>query len=579
MQKSNDREVTEKIRPAIYLRVSTEDQWNRYGLDLQKHAIDHFIKTRADYTSDNIPIYIDQVSWTFGYQNRPELKRLFDDLKYSRDWEKPFDVVVVYKIDRFARDLKVLLDVIWELSWYGVSFASTQEMIDTSTPFWKAMLWILWVFAELDRDMIVEKTQAGIERAVEQYWVWYRGKFGYDKDGDKRPITNKEQAKIVKRIFLLFTEQQYPVSKICDTFTKEQILIPKAWEMINNFSNISVRDKYRWNDKTVRWILSDEVYTWKYYFNKTRTIKDRVTWRSTTIKLWKEEWRLSEKEHAPIIDQKTFDKAQILLDQKRWNYQDSSEYVLWWLIKCDYCKDDKRTGMVWWTWTSSNGSKFYICSWKNSQKYPTHQCSTIPIPKEELEQIIKEQIKDLILNPEAIKKHSNKIAWYIDKQDVITWEIDKINQEINKLKERWSDIDEVLTSWKSEITWHKYNNLVSQFKNNLVEFEIKRQDLQNQLSKSVEKEKQVRALEYVRSSIGDLEAVFSDNEKCKELFKILIDNITIYSEIDDTIKITGRKKQGWKKQAIPKWIIVNFKLPQEFLNDIFLSDELKNSIT
>ncbi len=59
MQKSNDIEAIEKIRPAIYLRVSTEDQWNRYGLDLQKHAIDHFIKTRADYTSDNIPIYID----------------------------------------------------------------------------------------------------------------------------------------------------------------------------------------------------------------------------------------------------------------------------------------------------------------------------------------------------------------------------------------------------------------------------------------------------------------------------------------------------------------------------------------
>ena len=76
----------------------------------------------------------------------------------THETNRPFDAVIVYRIDRFARNLRVLLSVIDELSAYGVDFISANESIDTSTPFGKAMLGIIGVFAELERNSIQERT-------------------------------------------------------------------------------------------------------------------------------------------------------------------------------------------------------------------------------------------------------------------------------------------------------------------------------------------------------------------------------------------------------------------------------------
>jgi site-specific DNA recombinase len=65
--------------------------------------------------------------------DRPEMKKMFEDLEYSS--AKPFDIVVVYKIDRLARKLKILLEITEELELYDVGFISTQEMLDTSSAF------------------------------------------------------------------------------------------------------------------------------------------------------------------------------------------------------------------------------------------------------------------------------------------------------------------------------------------------------------------------------------------------------------------------------------------------------------
>lgn len=578
MQDTDDNRKIRTLRPAIYLRVSTEDQWNKYWLQLQEEIIRSFIKNRVDYDShSDIPIYIDSwVSWTIEFRKRPELNRLFDDIKYSPEWTVPFDIVVVYKIDRFARDLKVLLEIIEELDEYNIAFASTQEFIDTSTPFGKAMLWILWVFAELDRDMIVQKTQEWLWRALLD-GVWYRPKFWYRKDKGKRAVIYKEQAEIVKRIFLLHTEQQFSISKICEVLSSEKILIPKWWDN-DSISMKRLKDVYRWNDKTVRDLLCDESYIWKYYFNKTKKVKDKATWKVRIVKIPKSEWQLSPREHAPIVDLLTFNKSQDLLEQKRWNFRISSDYVLWWLLKCDCCKGDKTNGMVSWTWCSSNWCKFYICSWKNAKKYPHHTCCTVPIPKDELESIVKHQMKDIILHPEIIERHIDKTKWYLDTQDLIRGDIEKLNKIIDNLNGKYQELEAVFLNWNSKMSWSHYANLRHELSEKIATEQGRRTELQIRLWKSIEQEKQIKAIDYVKKSIANIEDIFSDDEWCKELFNVLIDNIVVYSEVDETIRITWRKKEWWVKQAIPKWIIINFKLPQEFLNDVFMWKDLRNDL-
>ncbi|MBY0083719.1 recombinase family protein [Brevibacillus brevis] len=126
-----------------YARVSTQDQ----SLDLQIDALN---------TAGCDEIYREKVSGT--KDNRPELKRL---LSYARQG----DTLVIYKLDRLGRSTKKLLELAEELEQRGIELVSIRDQIDTSTAVGKAMFRMLMVLAEMERDVIVERTRAGLEAA------------------------------------------------------------------------------------------------------------------------------------------------------------------------------------------------------------------------------------------------------------------------------------------------------------------------------------------------------------------------------------------------------------------------------
>jgi DNA invertase Pin-like site-specific DNA recombinase len=92
--------------------------------------------------------------------NRPELKAMFESLREH-------DIIVVYKIDRIARSLKGLIEIIEFLKSKNVDFVSLDsgDRVDTTSPMEKAFFQIAGVFAELERGMINARTKAGIEKA------------------------------------------------------------------------------------------------------------------------------------------------------------------------------------------------------------------------------------------------------------------------------------------------------------------------------------------------------------------------------------------------------------------------------
>lgn len=75
------------------------------------------------------------------------------------------DIVAVWRFDRFARSTKHLLDALEEFRRLGIDFVSLREHIDTGTPMGKAMFTITAAVAELERDLIRERVQAGVDRA------------------------------------------------------------------------------------------------------------------------------------------------------------------------------------------------------------------------------------------------------------------------------------------------------------------------------------------------------------------------------------------------------------------------------
>ncbi len=144
----------ENTRVAIYARVSTTN-----------HGQDTAMQTRE------LKEYIERRGWQLGgeyvdigisgtKEKRPELDRLMRDAHQRR-----FDVVCVWRFDRFARSVSHLLRALETFKALGIDFVSFSEQMDTSTPSGKMVFIVLGAVAELERSLIVERVRAGLRNA------------------------------------------------------------------------------------------------------------------------------------------------------------------------------------------------------------------------------------------------------------------------------------------------------------------------------------------------------------------------------------------------------------------------------
>ena len=141
-------------RIAIYARVSTTDQSTESQLlDLRRYVSDRGWTIFKEYVDEGISGTKD---------SRPALNELMNDAKKRR-----FDVVLVWRFDRFARSTKHLILALEEFKNLGIDFVSYQENIDTSSPLGSAIFTIISAVAQLERDIIAERVKAGLRRAKE----------------------------------------------------------------------------------------------------------------------------------------------------------------------------------------------------------------------------------------------------------------------------------------------------------------------------------------------------------------------------------------------------------------------------
>ena len=138
-------------RVALYVRVSTGEQ----NADLQVNELTEYAAFRKWET---VETYADKISGA--KDRRPALDRLMTDAKRGK-----FDVVAVWRFDRFARSTSHLLRALEEFAALGVDFVSLRESIDTSTPSGKMIFTVLAAVAELERSTIRERVIAGQKAA------------------------------------------------------------------------------------------------------------------------------------------------------------------------------------------------------------------------------------------------------------------------------------------------------------------------------------------------------------------------------------------------------------------------------
>ena len=159
-----------KLRFAIYCRVSTQDQ----NLDNQKNLL---IK------------HANRMGWSFEVfeekQSTRKTRPVQNDL-YCKLLKKEFDGLLIYKFDRWARSTTELVNHIEHLNQRRVRVISYTENIDLDNSMGKAMLTVISAFAQLERDIITERTLAGLDRAKKQGKTLGRPKGSKDKKDRKK---------------------------------------------------------------------------------------------------------------------------------------------------------------------------------------------------------------------------------------------------------------------------------------------------------------------------------------------------------------------------------------------------------
>ncbi len=144
----------QKMKAALYARVSTTN----HGQDpqLQTREMREYCERRGweiagEYTDIGV---------SGSKDSRPELNRLMADAKQRR-----FDAVCVWKLDRFGRSLRHLVNALADLESLGVSFISIKDNLDLGTPSGRLMFQIIGAMAEFERSLIQERVRAGLRNA------------------------------------------------------------------------------------------------------------------------------------------------------------------------------------------------------------------------------------------------------------------------------------------------------------------------------------------------------------------------------------------------------------------------------
>jgi DNA invertase Pin-like site-specific DNA recombinase len=142
------------VRAAIYARVSTLNG----GQDpsMQTRELEEYCQRRGWQIHDT---YVDN-GVSGKKDSRPQLNRMMQDAH-----ERRFNVVVVWRFDRFARSVSHLLRALETFNALGIQFVSLSEQVDTSTPMGKMVFTVLGAVAELERNLIVERVRAGLRHA------------------------------------------------------------------------------------------------------------------------------------------------------------------------------------------------------------------------------------------------------------------------------------------------------------------------------------------------------------------------------------------------------------------------------
>lgn len=367
-----------------YVRVSTDNQIENYSIEEQVQRLKSYCNA-MDW--NNYKFYKDP-GHSGGNTNRPGLTHLLSDIKDGK-----INMVVVYKLDRLSRSQKDTLILIEdEFLSRGVEFTSVSEKFDTSTPFGRATLGMLSVFAQLEKDQITERFTMGRIG---------RSKAGYYHGGPTPP-----------------TGYNYIDGEL----------------IIDEFKAAQVREVYSrflsgYSVNSIRKYMADKYGGWTSHALVLNVLRN-----SAYIGKVKFKGNEYDGVHEPIVTAETHNRVQALLTSpERENAKTAPQktpfragYMLSSMILC------KRCGA---RYSASHGYyKCYSRSKNNKRQVKDPNCKNNHWSIEELDQIILDEIKQLRYSPGQINSlFRDRTLTQVPNQEDIDNKIKGIDRQMSKL--------------------------------------------------------------------------------------------------------------------------------------------------
>ena len=389
------------MRVVLYVRVSTQEQ-AKEGYSIQEQ-IERLTKYCEAMGWIVVKVYTD-AGFSGATMDRPALNQMIRDIK-----EGKLDKVVVYKLDRLSRsqlDTLYLIEKVFLTN--NTDFVSMNENFDTSTPFGRAMIGILAVFAQLEREQIKERMAMGREaRAKEgKYGGSWNVPIGYDyiPEKDALVINEYERMQVLQLFDMLLQGMPYS-------------------QMARKMKEAGYSHKHgTWSEKTIRNVIRSRTYLGELKYH--------------------DEWYKGS--HTPIISEDTHERAFRIAEERRLAHQQNKRtgLVQSYLGGLLFCSrgGGKYTKVTSSPTKSGNRHEYYSCCSRHKRtpsmvKDPN--CKNKNWKKAELDNLVFAEIKKLATDPH----HFDKIKAEIiedSRPQIISAEIGKLDSQMSKLMDLYS---------------------------------------------------------------------------------------------------------------------------------------------
>ena len=387
--------MTAPMKAAIYMRVSTEEQRERQSIETQREHAKQFcekegLEIEGFYADDG-------VSGTVAIHLRPAATRLLEAAKLGR-----FEKVLVYKIDRFGREPRLILNAVKDFEDLGVAVRSMTEPFENETPSGRFMLGIYSSVAGLERDNILQRSSEGINRLVrEGAWVGGVVPYGYRVSGRHRearlvisdvaiPGTGLTEGDVIRLAFRMAGDEGKSCMAIADHLN--DLGVPAAYTRQGDEGSLGRRKRAtsgRWRDSRILYMLRSRTYMGEHVYGKkpNNPAKARKPFTRSV---------------PAIVDEALWTRTQAVLTRNAFFCKRNSRntYLLRGLMKCAHCGWTYIGTMY--TGKNRQDRTYYLCGGRHKGKRacvdPAQRCRGRAVPGS-LEEAIWADVEAFLRNP------------------------------------------------------------------------------------------------------------------------------------------------------------------------------------